>query len=320
MHDVLDVFESHYGLSGRPFPIAPDAEAVFWTTAHARAYAVLEYGVASHAPITLLTGAPGSGKTLLLQRLMEETADDVIFGCVSNARGADGELLDWAMYAFGLDLVPGEGFVAAIARLQAALIEHFAAGRRCVLVFDEAQTLSEASLEALRMLTNINSGGADLLQILLVGQPALRDRIRTPEMAQLAQRVGATAHLGPMDADTTARYVAHRLAAVGATRAVFAPEAVALIARLSGGVPRLVNQLCELSMVYGMADAAPAQSDDDGDAPAEISEAVVRRVVADDMLVVPIAPVPPPAAAAPDRPAGGPRPVASIQPAHAPQR
>ena len=314
MLGTLDVYTEHYGLRDRPFSLVPDPAFLFWSPSHARAHAVLEYGVLTRAPITLVTGEVGAGKTTLLHRFLENAPPELTIGLVSNARGVHDELLHWVLLAFGQTPIDASGHVPMFAQFQNFLIEQYATGRRCVLMFDEAQNLPAVSLEELRMLTNINSNRDELLQIVLVGQPELRDTIAQPGMAQFAQRIAATSHLNAMDEGTTRDYIAHRLMVAGAQRQIFASDACDAIARATGGIPRLVNQLCELALVYGMTSGEDL-----------VSGAVVQQVIDDNLFFYAAsasayAPPPAPAPVAPSRVAAPSHPLrpAGMNPAPSP--
>ncbi|WP_136443979.1 ExeA family protein [Pacificoceanicola onchidii] len=246
----LQLYLNHFGLQSRPFSLTPDPDYLYWTPAHKRAWTLLEYGLLTCAPITLITGEVGAGKTTLLRHFLNSADPLLSIGLVANAHGARGELLQWVLQALGIEITEGEGYVAQFDRLQQFLISEYAAGRRVVLVFDEAQNLTRESLEELRMLTNINSGSDELMQLVLAGQPELRDMVRRPDMAQFAQRVAVSFHLGPMTADEIRGYIAHRVEVAGGKSDLFTDAAVALIYRMTDGVPRLVNQLAELSLLY----------------------------------------------------------------------
>lgn len=248
-----NLYTAHFGLKSRPFALAPDPDFLFWPPAHRRAYAMLEYGVMTHSPITLITGDIGAGKTTLLLQLMRSLDRDVCVGLISNPNGARSELMRWVLMALGQPAAPDQSYVDLFARFQTFLISEYAAGRRVVLIFDEAQNLSAEALEELRMFTNINSGKDELLQLILVGQPELRDIIAQPHMRQFAQRVASNYHLTAMDQRTVRAYVAHRMKTAGQERKVFTTPAVNLIYERTGGVPRLVNQLCDLSLVYAFS-------------------------------------------------------------------
>ncbi len=250
MASTLDIYTSTFGLTERPFSLVPDPAFIYWSPSHQRAYAMLEYGLLTRAPITLITGEVGAGKTTLLHHLLKTVGDDVRVGLIANAHGDRGELLRWVLLALAQPAAPQDTYVDLFGRFQAYLIAEYAAGRRVILIFDEAQNLSRESLEELRMFTNINAGKDELLQLVLVGQPELRDMIRRPDLLQFAQRVSSAFHLGAMDAPTVRAYIRHRLQVAGATQEIFLVSAADLIHEVTGGVPRLVNQLCDLALVY----------------------------------------------------------------------
>lgn len=250
MGSTLDIYTAHFGLTERPFSLVPDPDFLFWTPQHRRAFSMLEYGILTRAPITLITGEVGAGKTTLLHQLLRSVGEEVRVGLVSNAQGGRGELLRWVLLALSQAVPPTATYVDMFAQFQEHLIAEYAAGRRVILIFDEAQNLSRESLEELRMFTNINANKDELLQLVLVGQPELRDTVRRPDMTQFAQRVVASFHLPAMDAQTVRAYIRHRLEVAGATQPIFSQAAADLVHEASRGVPRLVNQLCDLSMVY----------------------------------------------------------------------
>lgn len=171
-------------------------------------------------------------------------------GLISNPSGAREDLLRWVLMALDQPAAPDETYVDLFARFQAFLIAEYARGSRVVLIFDEAQNLGRPALEELRMFTNINSGKDELLQLVLVGQPELRDTLRRPDMRQFAQRVVSNFHLSEMDLRGVQSYITHRLKVAGCDRPLFSKTAVALIHESTGGIPRLVNRLCDLALVY----------------------------------------------------------------------
>jgi len=254
---MAELYTHFFGLKERPFTLLPDPDFLFWSKVHARAFAVLEYGIVSRAPITVITGEVGAGKTTLLQKLMGSMEPDVTLGLVSNATADRGELLHWVLNALGIPLDPGTPYVKLFQTFQDFLVSEYARGFRVILIFDEAQNMGAERLEELRMLTNVNANKDELLQLVLVGQPELRDIILRPELRQFAQRVTANYHLKAMDRDTTSEYIAHRLRVAGGTGEEFTEEARARIHTATGGVPRLVNQLADFCMVYAMTDNDP---------------------------------------------------------------
>ena len=247
-----EFFAQHFGLTERPFTLLPDPDFLYWTTAHKRAYAVLEYGVMTRAPITVMTGEVGAGKTTLLQKLLQNLDNHTVVGLISNAQGSRGELLHWVLNALGVEGAIGDEYVDKFQRLQNFVIENYAEGKRVMLIIDEAQNLSIEGLEELRMLTNINSNKDELLQLILVGQPELRDMITRYELRQFAQRVSASYHIPDLDLEATEGYIRHRLQHAGGTGDEFEPEAIEMIYWHSGGVPRLVNKLADFAMVYAV--------------------------------------------------------------------
>lgn len=248
------LYAEFFGLKERPFTLLPDPSLIYWSPQHSRAITVLRFGLMSRAPVTLISGEIGAGKTTLVQALLKEIDADLTVGLISNAQGGRGELLQWILNAFGLPGRKDEDYVQLFQRFQDFLLKEYAEGRRVVLVIDEAQNLSAEGLEEVRMLTNINSNKDELIQLILVGQPELRDIVRAPNMRQLAQRVAASFHLERLDLDRTRNYITHRLTAAGGTGGEIAPDAVALIYEHTGGVPRLINQLCDFAMIYAWSD------------------------------------------------------------------
>ena len=251
MASRLASYLDFFGFAQRPFALTPDPEFLYWTDAHRGAYAMLQYGLNTHAPITLLTGEIGSGKTLLLQYFVEDLDEDVTLSMVTNTRPGTRDILQWLLPELANQSTGDE---RTFRRVREFFINEYNEGRRVVLIIDEAQNLSLEALEELRMLTNINIGKEDVLQLFLVGQPELRDMVRRPELIQFAQRVAANYHIPVMDQDTVGGYVAHRLRVAGGQPSIFSRQAAALVHSASGGVPRLVNQLCDLSLTYAFAE------------------------------------------------------------------
>ncbi|MFT4793420.1 MAG: general secretion pathway protein A [Paracoccaceae bacterium] len=270
MRDLSRMYLDYYGLRERPFSLVPDPDFLFWARPHSKAYTMLEYGIASHAPITVITGEIGSGKTTLVRKLLSEIPADYCVGLISNATGGRGELLHWVMMSLGQQVASGATYVEIFHSFQTFLINEYAQGRRTALIFDEAQNLTAETLEELRMFSNINADKDELLQLILVGQPELRDLVHRPELQQFAQRIASEFHLRALDPDETAQYVAHRMAVGGATQPVFDENAAAVIHAACRGVPRLINQLCDYALVYGFAEEQP-----------EIGAAIVRDVLED---------------------------------------
>jgi type II secretory pathway predicted ATPase ExeA len=273
------LYNEHFGLRERPFSLSPDPEFLFMSKAHAKALSVLEYGILTKAPLTVVSGEVGTGKTTLIQALLRRLDDDVTVGLISNARGDRGDLLRWVLGAFDVPAPEGVDYVTLFQRFQDFVIAEYAASKHVVLIVDEAQNLGMDALEELRLLTNINSGKDELLQIVMVGQPELRDMIAQPELRQFAQRVTAAFHLQPMDMKTTLEYVTHRLQHAGGTGQEFTVEAVRFIHEHSDGIPRMVNKLCDLALVY--ASSADTK---------QVELAVVQELIDDGVVLKPFQP------------------------------
>lgn len=270
MRDLAKLYNEYFGLKERAFSLLPDPDFLYWAPPHQKAYTMLEYGIATHAPITVITGEIGSGKTTLVRKLLDDIPQDFSVGLISNAQGGRGELLHWVLMSLDQPVEPGKGYVELFRQFQDFLIEEYAAGRRTALIFDEAQNLTPETLEELRMFSNINADKDELLQLILVGQPELRDLVRQPVLQQFAQRIAADCHLRALDEGETADYIAHRVRHAGGERKVFDDEAVGLIHEAARGIPRLINQLCDYALVYAFAEERP-----------DVTADIVREVLAD---------------------------------------
>lgn len=249
----VDIYNSFFGFHERPFTLVPDPDFLFWSKSHRLAYTMLEYGILTRSPITVVTGEIGAGKTTLLQHLLKTLPEEVIVGLISNAQGDRGELLQWVLHSLGQKFDQNASYVMLFQQLQDYLLESYAQGHRVILIIDEAQNLNVNTLEELRMLTNINSNKDELVQLVLVGQPELRALIMRPELKQFVQRVGSSFHLSAMSEENVAAYVAHRLRVAGGSGQEFSQEAIRRVYELSNGIPRLVNQVCDLALVYAFS-------------------------------------------------------------------
>jgi type II secretory pathway predicted ATPase ExeA len=265
------MYEEFYGLSEKPFSIQPDPSFLYWGRGHRLAYAMLEYGVVNQAGISVITGEVGCGKTTLIHRLLDQLSDTHTIALLSNIQSGRGDLLSWVLMGYG-EPYAGKTHVEMFSTLQSFFIREYSKGKRVVLIIDEAQNLSIDMLEELRMLSNINAGKDQLLQLILVGQPQLKDLLSRPEMLQLAQRIGSDFHLTPLTREEVHAYIETRLSIAGASRNIFNSEAMDLVAEYSLGVPRVINTIADTALVYAFS----AQDD-------TIGGDIVRSVIRDKL-------------------------------------
>jgi type II secretory pathway predicted ATPase ExeA len=250
------MYETFYGLREKPFSILPDPDVIYWGRAHRMAFAMLEFGVMNNAGFTVITGEIGSGKTTLVRHLLRRIDPRTInVGLVTNTPQTRDELLQWVLHS--LDQ-PFEGSFATLLRsFHNFVYSEHQHGRRIILIVDEAQNLRDDALESLRMLSNINVDKTQFLQLILVGQPQLKHILSKPDLLQFAQRVSSDFHLRPLSQPEVVQYIQFRLSAAGAQHSLFTSEAAGLIAKASGGVPRVINILCDTALVYGFSLALP---------------------------------------------------------------
>ncbi len=204
------MYERFYRLRERPFALTPDPDYLYPSRVHKEALSYLRYGIESHAGFIVITGAIGSGKTTLLQTMMRSLDGQTTVARLMNTLLDPRELLESAMIDLGLD-PSGQSKPALLKQLGEFLVEERSAGRLVLLVIDEAQNLSLPALEEIRMLSNLETEKSKLIQVVLIGQPDLRDKLHRPELEQLRQRITVSYHLEALDADETARYINHRL-------------------------------------------------------------------------------------------------------------
>jgi type II secretory pathway predicted ATPase ExeA len=251
------MYEKYYGLRVRPFSILPDPGFLYLSRRHKVALSLLEYGLGQAAGFCVVTGPIGTGKTTLIRHLLGRTGADMAVGLIANMHVSDGGLLSRILFAFNLDT----GMQTGIERLRlfSQFLEGLAAdGRRAVLIIDEAQNLSLESLEELRMLSNLNAD-MPVFQVILAGQPGLKEKLCRPELEQFAQRVVVDYALEPLDRPDTRRYILHRLfVAGGRGEDLFGEDACDVVHHYSNGVPRVINVLCETALVYGFAEQLPS--------------------------------------------------------------
>ena len=245
-----------YGLKEAPFSITPDPRYVFLSERHRDALAHLLYGIGKGGSggFVQLTGEVGTGKTTICRLLLEQLPENTRVALVLNPKLSPVELLETICEELKLDVAPVRGSLKGLVdTLNAYLLDAYAQGLRVVLIVDEAQNLSADALEQVRLLTNLETPTQKLLQIILLGQPELRDELGRPELRQLAQRITARYHLTPLDRDETEAYVRHRLAVAGCPRNPFSRLGLRALYRRSQGIPRLINVIADRALMAGFA-------------------------------------------------------------------
>ena len=258
------MYESFYGLSGKPFQLNPDPSFFFGSKGHRRALAYLEYGLHQSEGFIVITGEIGAGKTTLVRSLLQKLDAKKVVAAQLVSTHLDAEdTLRLVAAAFGL---PNKQLKKAdlLLSIEMFLLSLTAAGKRALLIVDEAQNLTPRAVEELRMLSNFQLGEHALLQSFLVGQPEFRETMQSPHMEQLRQRVIASYHLGPMDAAETEAYIEHRLKHVGwRGKPAFESSAHEAIFKATEGVPRRINTLCDRLMLAGFLTGATGFGADD---------------------------------------------------------
>ena len=252
------MYREFYGLKANPFNVNPDPRYLFLTRHTEEALACLTYGIQSRKGFVLLTGEVGTGKTTLINKLLDWLRlQRLATAFVFNSRLNVTQFLDYMMADFGID-GDSRSKSQVLLRLYNWLLDRYRAGETAVLIVDEGQNLSDEVLEEVRMLTNLETFTEKLLQIVLVGQPELEQRLKLPQLRQLRQRITLRAKTHPLTLDETQAYVQQRLRIAGSNgQQIFAPESLISVHRYSGGIPRVINLLCEHSLVNAFVDQQP---------------------------------------------------------------
>jgi general secretion pathway protein A len=253
----------HFKLKEQPFRLKPDPDFLYWSKQHARAKAYMESTIWLADGFVVITGEIGSGKTTLLQSFLAELDENIVYAVVSQTQLTPTQFLQAVLTEFGFKPF-NKAKVELLDMLNMFLIEQYSNGKKVVLIVDEAQNLSKKVLEEIRLLSGIETHKEKVLRIILAGQPELRETLESPSLKQLVQRVRLRFHIGPLDMNDMRQYIDHRLAVGGRDpNDLFAPKTYELIQRYSGGVPRLINTLCDTALLCAFADEKPVVGVDD---------------------------------------------------------
>ena len=249
------MYTEHFGIDETPFSLVPDPHYLYMSEGHREALAHLLYGVKGNGGFVLLTGEVGTGKTTVCRCLLEQLPEQVDIALILNPKVTALELLasicDELHISYDQD---NKSIKAAVDQISDYLLTAHAAGRKTVLIIDEAQNLAPPVLEQIRLLTNLETNKCKLLQIIMLGQPELLDKLRRSDLRQLAQRITARYHLGPLAKEEIASYVKHRLTVAGLDTRLFSPACLKQVAKLTGGVPRLINVICDRALLGAYAE------------------------------------------------------------------
>jgi general secretion pathway protein A len=243
------VYTEFFGLNEKPFAITPDPRYLYMSARHADALAHLIYGISESGGFIQLTGEVGTGKTTLIRSLLEQLPAKAEIALILNPQLSTLEFLQVICQELRIPAPSEDSVRARVDALNSYLLRAYAEARRIVLIVDEAQALTPELLEQIRLLTNLETPKKKLLQIILIGQPELRDLLDRPEMRQVAQRITGRYHLEPLGKEDTALYVRHRMKVAGAQRDVFTPSAIRMLYRRARGIPRLINVVADRALL-----------------------------------------------------------------------
>jgi type II secretory pathway predicted ATPase ExeA len=265
------MYLEYFGLSAHPFRLTPDSDFLFMSEPHSRAKAYMDYTVWNREGFVVLTGEIGCGKTTLIQKLLSELDDNVVVAKVFQTQLDEVEFLQAVLVEFGLNPFNAKK-VELLDMLNNFLIEQFLQGKQIVLIVDDAHNLSVKVMEEIRMFAGLETRKEKILHVILVGQTQLNEMLDLPEMQQLMQRIKLRYHIRALSELEVGNYIRHRLSIVGAAnRNLFPSDTIPVVFRYAGGIPRLINTLCDTVLTCAYADSLPAVK-------AEVVEAAAKEL------------------------------------------
>lgn len=243
------MYKEFFGLKEKPFNVTSDPNFLFLSRVHKEAFSHLLYGIRERKGFLEITGEVGAGKTTLCRALLNQLDRNTKSAFIFNSTLPELQLLQIILEDFGLS-VERKNKAALLRQLNNFLIEELSRGNNVILIIDEAQNLKPSILEEIRMLSNLETEKEKLFQIILVGQPELKNKLNSPSLKQLKQRIGVRFHITPLEEAEVGEYIYHRLTVAGSTGEIkFHPEAIGEIYRFSGGIPRLINMVCDKALL-----------------------------------------------------------------------
>ena len=248
------MYTDFFGFNAKPFSLVPNPNYLYLSTKHGHALTFLEYGLSEKIGFVMLTGEIGIGKTTLIRYMLNQVESDMDVTVIFNTNIRSHDLINLILSELEIEYNDGISKAKALEVLYDFLVQKYAAKRKVLLIIDEAQNLSDEVLEEIRMLSNLQTDEEMLLQIMIVGQPNLREKIQNPRLEQFAQRISVSYHLSAMTKEETGAYIAHRLKKAGGSPGIFSLNFIEKIFEISGGIPRTINLLCDAALLYGYAD------------------------------------------------------------------
>ena len=248
------MYTNFFGFTCKPFQLTPDPEFLFMSRVHKRALTYLKYGVADNSGFILITGEIGTGKTTVIRSMIKNISQEIKIARINNTKVNSTQLISMINEDFGVD-TKGDDKTQMLSKLTNFLINQYAQGGRSMIIIDEAQNLTPGLLEEIRLLSNLETDKAKLLQIILIGQPELNAVLARPELEQLRQRIAVHTHISPLSRDETETYILHRLRVAGNENAVtFQDGVMDAVYAFTSGIPRLINITCDFLLLAAFAD------------------------------------------------------------------